>query len=38
MIRAQNLKVENPEPCLPPCLMRPRLRRWEATEYLDLRL
>jgi hypothetical protein len=25
-----------PEPCLPPALRKPRLRRWEASEYLEL--
>jgi hypothetical protein len=24
------------EPCLPPALRKPRLRRWEAAEYLRL--
>jgi hypothetical protein len=24
------------EPCLPPALRKPRLRRWEAAEYLKL--
>ena len=25
-----------PELCLPPALRKPRLRRWEAAEYLEL--
>lgn len=25
-----------PELCLPPALRKPRLRRWEASEYLEL--
>jgi len=29
-------EARTPEPCLPPALRKPRLRRWEAAEYLEI--
>lgn len=29
-------EARSPEPCLPSALRKPRLRRWEAAEYLKL--
>jgi hypothetical protein len=29
-------QARTPEPCLPPALRKPRLRRWEACEYLEI--
>ncbi|TWB19212.1 DNA-binding protein [Nitrospirillum bahiense] len=29
-------RLETPEVCLPPALRKPRLRRWEAADYLGL--
>ncbi|HYD32098.1 MAG TPA: hypothetical protein VEB64_14755 [Azospirillaceae bacterium] len=31
-----SLRPQMPELCLPPALRKPRLRRWEASEYLRL--
>lgn len=32
----EDLRPSTPELCLPPALRKPRLRRWEAAEYLEL--
>lgn len=32
----QPASAGTPSPCLPPTLRKPRLRRWEASEYLRL--
>lgn len=33
---AGNRQSETPPACLPPTLNKPRLRRWEASEYLRI--
>lgn len=33
---SQPASAGTPEVCLPPHLRKPRLRRWEASEYLEL--
>ena len=33
---SQPASAETPPACLPPHLRKPRLRRWEASEYLEL--
>lgn len=34
--RPEPLRPQTPELCLPPALRKPRLRRWEAADYLRL--
>lgn len=34
--RPEDLRPQIPEVCLPSALRKPRLRRWEASEYLRL--
>lgn len=34
--RPEDFRQPTPELCLPPALRKPRLRRWEASEYLRI--
>lgn len=34
--RPDNLRPQTPEFCLPSALRKPRLRRWEASDYLRI--
>lgn len=36
IVRPEDFRPQAPELCLPPALRKPRLRRWEASEYLEM--